>query len=123
MIGRLILKKKLDETSPPINRDASLCPPRMKLDAKLDAFTAAIPLNDRLASRQSTKFAGATSARLSVALPFRKHYNAVRLGIRKRLEKHCVAHTENGGIRPNTERQSYHCRRCESRVLRSMRAA
>jgi hypothetical protein len=53
-------EKKLDETSPPANRDASLCPPRMKLDAKLDALIAAIPLNDRLPFRQSTKFAGAT---------------------------------------------------------------
>ena len=53
-------EKKLDETSPPTNRDASLCPPRMKLDAKLDALTAAIPLNDRLPFCQSTKFAGAT---------------------------------------------------------------
>ena len=56
-------EKKLDETSPPVNRDASLCPPRMKLDAKLAALIAAIPLNDRLASRQSTKFAGATEPR------------------------------------------------------------
>ena len=33
----------------------------MKFGAKLDALTAAIPANDRLASRQSTKFAADTS--------------------------------------------------------------
>ena len=57
-------EKKLDETLSPASRDASLCPPRMKLGAKLDALTAAIPLNDRLVSRQSTKFADATSPSL-----------------------------------------------------------
>ena len=53
-------EKKLDDTCPAANRDSSLCPRRMKSPAKLDSLTAAIPLNDRLASRQSTKFAGAT---------------------------------------------------------------
>jgi hypothetical protein len=53
-------EKKLDETSPPVNRDASLFPPRMKLDAKLDALIAAISVNEWLPFRQSTKFAGAT---------------------------------------------------------------
>src|ERR1041384_422265 len=60
MNGTPNTEKKFDEASPPINRDASLCPPRMKRDAKVDARTAAISLNDRLSFRQSTKFAGAT---------------------------------------------------------------
>ena len=107
-------EKKLDETPAPANRAASLCPPRMKLDAKLDARIAAIPLNDRLASRQSTKFAGATSPSVPSRMPFPKRHDAVGLGIGQRLEQHRIAHAENRRIRPDPERQGHHGRRREA---------
>src|SRR6266404_3101369 len=98
MNGTPNTEKKLDETSPPANRDASLCPPRMKLDAKLDALTAAIPLNDWLLFRQSTKFAGATSD--SFPSGIRSESITMRSGSAygSGLRRHCIAHTENGRI-------------------------
>jgi len=68
---------KLDETLAPDNLMGSVGPSRVKLifPPKLE-LNAAISPNDRVAARQSTKFAGATGS--SVPSPVRSHSTTIR---------------------------------------------